>query len=457
MTARRDDTTAGPVRIPVSDLDRMSGRERLVFVAGPMSVPPRQQLVDNLLAAAELGPQSRVGLQLNEAGDTWTYDRAGLREWCEGLVVEIPPITEDQVVDVLRDRIRDDATPPPFQLTIAGDFIVLRMTHLLGDINILFALFDIAIAAPGREFPSWLLKPEATAPLSLAVRETFGKNPLRVAKVLQSQRSRLGATSFGTTRRGATPLGAVPLGTARFDTTRFDTTPEARTQSSAVVPWQRHADLAYSRGTIQAARDLKSWVRTTPGSVTLATALLVAVRRALVAEGIPVRGESSLIYDSRRYLPDGVVTNGNFIAGLPVPAGLSDDPRQIAQIVKDNVDAASPLAAMLVGALRSRLTGRRFAKPPTTVAAAPAAHVVLTNLGVRRELDTAPWLVGKGEEQFAHWAEPSAPDDLVIGVLQLRGALQVTAFFHGNVFDAERVQAALDRAIGDPVSLLEQH
>jgi hypothetical protein len=427
MTAQRSDSTAGPVRIPVSDLDRMSGRERLVFVAGPMAVPPRQQLVDNLLAAAELGPQSRVGLQLNEAGDTWTYDRAGLREWCEGLVAEIPPITDNDVVDVLRERIRDDATPPPFQLTIAGDFIVLRMTHLLGDINILFALFDIAIAAPGRAFPSWLLKPEATAPLSLAVRETFGKNPLRVAKVLQSQRSRLGAT------------------------------PGARTRSSAVVPWQRHAERAYSRGTIQAARDLKSWVRTTPGSVTLATALLVAVRRALVAEGIPVRGESSLIYDSRRYLPDGVVTNGNFIAGLPVPAGLSDDPRQIAQIVKDNVDAASPLAAMLVGALRSRLTGRRFAKPPTTVAATPAAHVVLTNLGVRRELDTAPWLVGKGEEQFAHWAEPSAPDDLVIGVLQLRGALQVTAFFHGNVFDAERVQAALDRAIGDPVSLLEQH
>ena len=427
MMAQRSENTAGPVRIPVSDLDRMSGRERLVFVAGPMTVPPRQQLVDNLLAAAELGPQSRVGLQLNEAGDTWTYDRAGLREWCEGLVVEIPPITDNDVVDVLRERIRDDATPPPFQLTIAGDFIVLRMTHLLGDINILFALFDIAIAAPGREFPGWLLKPEATAPLSLAVRETFGKNPLRVAKVLQSQRSRLGAA------------------------------PEVRTQASAVVPWQRHAELAYSRGTVQAARALKSWVRTTPGSVTLATALLVAVRRALVAEGIPVRGESSLIYDSRRYLPDGVVTNGNFIAGLPVPAGLSDDPRQIAQIVKDNVDAASPLAAMLVGALRSRLTGRRFAKPPTTVAATPTAHVVLTNLGVRRELDTAPWLVGKGEEQFAHWAEPSAPDDLVIGVLQLRGALQVTAFFHGNVFDAERVQAALDRAIGDPVSLLEQH
>jgi hypothetical protein len=446
MTAQRSDTTAGPVRIPVSDLDRMSGRERLVFVAGPMSVPPRQQLVDNLLAAAELGPQSRVGLQLNAAGDTWTYDRAGLREWCEGLVAEIPPITEHDVVDVLRDRIRDDATPPPFQLTIAGDFIVLRMTHLLGDINILFALFDIAIAAPGRAFPNWLLKPEATAPLSLAVRETFGKNPLRIAKVLQSQRSRLGAGRFGATRP-ATRLGATGPGA----------TPDARTQSSAVVPWQRHAELAYSRGTVQAARELKSWVRTTPGSVTLATALLVAVRRALVAEGIPVRGESSLIYDSRRYLPDGVVTNGNFIAGLPVPAGLSDDPRQIAQIVKDNVDAASPLAAMLVGALRSRLTGRRFAKPPTTVAATPAAHVVLTNLGVRRELDTAPWLVGKGEEQFAHWAEPSAPDDLVIGVLQLRGALQVTAFFHGNVFDAERVQAALDRAIGDPVSLLEQH
>jgi hypothetical protein len=423
--------------LPVSDLDRMSGNERIVYVAGPVAVPPREQLVSNLLALAELGPHTRVGLRLNETSTAWTYDPTTLREWCESIVREVPAITADEAVATTREYIRDEGTPAPFQLIVAGDFVILRMNHLLGDAKLLCALFDVAIAAPDRPIPEWLVTRAVDTPLSLAVRETFVKHPSQAAKVVRSQLSRFGA---GSGSGGAAATGSAVTGIVDVPAT--------------AVPWQRRAEAAYSRGTVASARALKAWTHSTPGSITVAAAILVAARRALAAEGIAVRGESSMIYDSRRYLPAGAETNGNFIAGLPVPAGHSDDPRQVTAVVKANLDAASPLAAMLVGVTRTRLTGRRIPAAPSAVSSRPEARVVLTNIGVRRELDAMPWTVVKGDEHFVVWSEPSAPDDIVIGVIQLRGALHITAFFHGNVFDVDRVQAAVDRVTTNPISLL---
>jgi hypothetical protein len=405
--------------------DRLLRGDPVVGVLGPMRVPPRDAIVRAVREIAQAGPHTRVALGFDADGRSWHAATDDLDAWCEEIVVSVPaPAVDDIVAFANRQAWLLDAHHP-LRIILAGDYVVQVNDHALGD-GVLFVerlAAIISLAAGATVVPDWLATVPERFPLRRAVRHTLGNR--RALAALLSER--------------------------RDDQVRARAYPAA--DEGPVRPWRPDMGIVVTRVPAPRMSEFRAAVQGT--SATLTSALIVVMRRALRAEEIALARDTSVIYNLRRYLPDGTATvDGNFVSGLPIRAHDPDDPVSVAAVMREQIASARPLAALVVGVVKATVVGLP-SRLWQVVTETPAAHLMFNNLGKAEAFDGLPWTTSPGDRTSAIINRPGGPADLSVLVVMVAGVLHVTASFHSNVLDEAAVQRAFDRFAADPVGLLQ--
>jgi hypothetical protein len=404
--------------------DQLLRGDPVVGVLGPMRVPPREAIVRAVRTIAAAGPHTRVALGFDPDAKFWRLDPANLEEWCEEVVVSVPPVDAESVVALANRQAWLLDAQHPLRIVLAGDYIIQVNDHALGD-GVLFVDRLAAIISLGtgaRTLPEWVRTVPAPHPLRRAVRHTLA-------------------------HRGAV---AALIAERRADRAHV----RAHPAESAGVPVEWRPEMSVVATRIPATRmaGFKAAARET--TATLSASLVVALRRALNGEGVPLSRDPMVIYNLRRYLPDGEsAVSGNFVSGLLVRAGNPNDPVSVSEAMRVQIESARPLAALVVGVVKAALVGVP-SRLWRSVGDRPSANLVFNNLGRAETFDGLPWTTSPDDRTCAIITRPGGPEDVTILMVMVSGVLHVTASFHSNVLDEAAVGRALDRFAADPVSLL---
>jgi hypothetical protein len=411
--------------LPISAVDRLAAGAHVLGVMGPLVLPPRAALVAALHRVVSLGPGARLGLVAADRRD-WAWTPETQRELCERMVSEIPPLGDDLAPDEVLEHLVgmiDDALP--LQVIVSGERLLMIYDHQVVDARFTSrlpaALLDLAT---GGEMPAWLAEEGVRRPLWRALAATYLRHPARVPALLRA-------------RRVQVPV--VPAAVAAV--------PE-REQ----VAWAPSTAVAWGRGDRESFTALRRWLRAQPHAVAFSSAVIVALRAAFVQQGVRLAADSELVWDVRQYLPAGVDTTGNFVTGVPV-TGV-DDLHAVDQSIHETVTSGRPLAALLAGAVKERLrpADRRT---PSTAPAHARGHLVVSNLGVARTMQSLPWVRDGRPAELGYTVHPVPAENLSVQIAVIDGALQVAVAFNDNVFDRGGIDRAVARFVADPLSLLD--
>lgn len=415
-----DPLRPGPQHLRMAVNDRMAGQSTIVGVVGPIRMPSRQALVAALLSVAEVGPGARAGLQFDRPGPGWVYDREALASWCDSLITVVDPIVGDDVMAAAAHYGESVDDSRPLRFLVAGDYLIQLYEHSLGDSLLLLGLLGAVVSGAGGDpLPDWVSVPSAAHPITAALWHTFVRHPRQVSALLA-------ARSAGK--------------------------PAAQAAFTAQRPWRPSPAIAHVAIPAASMRSIRNWCRRAGGPTTTAV-MLVLLRRALQAEGIPVTGTYTVVCDVRRYLPDGVSTVQNLITGIPLTTADPDDPWQVAEGIRGIVESGRPLAALAAGAAK-RLLHPAAPPAPTAVSADPAAELVLSNMGASRVLQRLPWIDPAGERHAVFGVRPVGPAQFSVLMLLVNGVAHLTASFHDNVLDPAAVDRALRLLATQPDALL---
>lgn len=411
-------------RIAMTTRDRLLRGSSVVGAFGPIEMPSRDAIVRALRRIAAAGPNTRVGLGFDADGKNWTWDDDTLDEWCDEMVVSIAPASPQTIGTVAGgQRFRVEGAHP-LCFVIAGDFIIEINDHALGD-GVLFLdrlATTLQFAAGADEAPSWLAAKSERFPVLVAARETF--------------------------------LRGKAVRKALFASRRADRAIPNEPKSGARIPWHPEATMVTASASPTALKELQKWIRETDKTLTVSTALIVLLRRALEGAGLTLQRDTSMIYDLRRYLPEGRNrVSGNFIAGLPLRVQDPLDLQQISGVLRTHTASGRPLAALMVGIARHLVVGAPRQRD-TTVRAQPRAHFVFNNMGMPRTLQQLPWSAPPDHRVSLSMVVPGGPEDIVVLASIVAGVISVTASFHSNVFDELVVEEALQRAMLNPLVLM---
>lgn len=415
--------------IGMSWADRVWVEMSSSVILGPLELPDLDALRAAFVRLAGLGAQTRMGYSISDDRAHWRYDPASLLALAAEAVIEIPApqiAADTPEADVLAvaNRLMEQAQqlrgPAAVRVVRAGNFVIYDQNHAIGDARpLLDNLSALIRVAAGGSIPEWALQEVADKPLWLALTKTFGPGRQRLAPLLRGRLARSEATP------GA-PLVDCPL---------------------------REPDLgAYvTVMSLDSWRQIKRWRRDRNVDASMASIFLVLARRALAAVGVPLTGETTVLYDCRRHLPSGSQVRGNFVVGFI--QRLPDDPVLAGQQIAQTAGSGRALLTLASATWKHQTVRGLDAGPVNPVCAQSAMAYVF---GPRHSgLERLPWL--RPELRCA--AARSTTSDLAgltLTVMLLGGRLSVSWSFHRNVIDERLLRAATDLMETDPISLLEQ-
>ncbi|MEO9011379.1 MAG: hypothetical protein ABI382_13490 [Nakamurella sp.] len=396
----------------------------VIAVVGPFAGLQRRAVVAAVRRVAKAAPHMRIALSRTTLGRRWRHNDNRLDEWWDGLVTCVPPATCDTIEEIAIQQNSVISVDHPLHFVVAGEYLIIVRDHCLGDGKVLVDLLGavVNIAMGGTEDPDWSTLRLEPLPLLRAVRATFLRSPQTCRALLVAR--------------------------------RLDSGGEAITENRDLTAWSPKLAVVYAVSPVTVQRRLRKWARSTDDAVTVSSALLVALRRAFDTCGVTPEPEQSVIYDIRRYLPNGSgVVNGNFITGLTISGSAVDDPAQVGGAMQTHVDSGRPLAALVAGVLRH--WGRRCPmKSIVNVPRNPQAHLVFNNMGTLRTLQRLPWSQDADHRKCMFAVEPAGPEHVTVTLATVAGALHLSASFHANVFDVNDVRHALALAATNPLMLL---
>lgn len=430
--------------------DRLCRIGSVISRVGPLTMPSRAAIVDALYRIASIGPQIRIGLVPAPDGRTWRFDAAGLRARCEQMVVEVP--ADDDLDHAVAEVIASIDPMCPVRIVIAGRYMLQVFDHSLVDgrftLGLPGALLTVAAGGP---VPEWLTAPTLRRPVVAAVVDTFVRHPRNVLSLLGA-RLRTAATSHPegrplhegrSHREVAGRPGAYP---ALVDA------PESAADAPR-VPWRPATHVVWESGEPTGFRDVRAWIRATDPRLSFGAVLLVMLRAAFHAEGIAVAPDADMVYDVRRFLPEGGQTNGNLVTGIPIHG--AEDVQAVEDQLVSTLETGRPVAALAAGVLRESVRPNRIgAVMPDLAPLYPRARISLSNIGLSRPLQNLPWADAPVHEA-AYAMHPVGPETLGIQAIVIDRALQLTVSFNGNVFRREAVERAVHRVVSAPMDVLE--
>ncbi len=407
--------------IPMARLDRINRGHHLVGVVGPIEVPSREEFVAALRRIAAVGPQARLGLQFGGREGTWRYDPAGLDELCESIVSTTTEPAMDYARRIMPAVAGRGREARPVEFVLAGDYIVTIFDHGLGDGPIMELLPAAVVAiARGAGIPDVFQASRMSGALRAALLGTYLRHPTAVPRTLAARRA---------ASRPALPQ-ATPV--------------------PAAVPPEPVPSFHYARSTAAQLRELKQLTRAGSAPVSLTALLMSLLARSIQREGAAVAPDGVLVLDSRRYLPEGANTLGNFITGMPV--GLTDtEPAVISSQIDSMLGSGWPLATLTMGALQAGAPPA----PPVPVDPGSPVRLSLSNAGLLRRFGELPWL--PGGERVALFAVGPVPDrQFSVSVMAVGQELHFTASFNAAMLAPGFVAAVLERVVREPATLLER-
>jgi hypothetical protein len=414
-------------RLAMTIRDRLMRGAAVIGMIGPLEVPAREEVVAALRRIAREGLHTRVALGFHVDGKNWSYDTQTLDEWCDEIVVTVAPATADTILALATQQAWLIDAEHPLRFVLAGDYVIQLNDHSLGDgVMFLDRLATVLHVASGDvELPSWVTTKPHGSPLVRAMKTTFVAQRGAVRELLDERKA-----------DRSLPRESIPGPTVR---------------------WRPELVVIARSSPTSALKELQRWIRATDRTVTVAAALIVVLRRSLADAGIEMQRDTEVVYNLRRYLPaDSGLVSGNFIAGLPVRVADPDDPKQVAEGIRIQLESGRPLAALALGVGRKALFGTQ-AELADEVHSTPRAMLVFNNLGVARSLQSLPWKTGPEERTCSFVVRSDEPDSITVLLTIIAGVIHLSASFHSNVFDEQILTAAFEHALANPVALLESH
>ncbi|QCB49962.1 hypothetical protein E5720_07300 [Rhodococcus sp. PAMC28707] len=407
-------------------LDMLRSDSRLIGGLGPADFGGIERVRARLRKLASAGPAARLGLRVTPSTQQWAYEPDAVCAEVESA----PPITAAGIADALVELSSTVSTGVPLRGRLAGEYLLLDLSHGLSDALLPVELYAyLADPSENPPLPTWATAPVVKSPLPRAFTGWAVRNPCKVGAVLSG---RLRASRSASTSTSAETT-AVPR----------------------PIPWTRSPAVATATSRAGTPTALRAWRDRKAPDLSVASMLCGAVANAIAAQGISVAQSLTFLFDCRRYLPKSDLVLGNFAVGIDFHGLDPASPRAVHSAVAHAIVNGRPLAGGALSALSYLRT--RSVLPATAVDTVPAnadARLTFSDLGRIRQLDGIAWTAEPEKSRFYPLSEPALPDSVVITSMHVRDTFQVSASFHGNVFDVETVQSALDVALSDPIAML---
>ncbi|MFC0448293.1 hypothetical protein [Rhodococcus jostii] len=404
-----------------SSRDMMRSGSRMITAIGPVRLPSIGEIRDTLTLLAHAGGQhTPIGLVPTTASNRWDHRPQNFL----GNVQELGPCTREEVPHLLTGLARAGASAYPLNVAVAGDFLLLDISHGLGDGRLALSLIRaVAGGHSGTPLPEWARTRDSALPLARALSRTFASSPARVAQLLEAR-----------------PSTAHDAGPAE------------------VVSWRSAPTAVVESAPSGTTAELRRWRdRELPGA-SVSSLLFAAVARAMRSRGVGIDDKVDILFDCRRYLPAGATVNGNFAAGVRFPLSDPGDAAEMSAAIAQATASGRPLASLALSTVnyRRRLRAGTAHTPATHVAAAPRARLVYSDMGEAALLADLDWTDEPGRSLVTALSEPADPASIVFTSVRRGPELDVSASLHDNVFNPELVRTALADALCDPLSLLSR-
>ncbi|MEE3849401.1 hypothetical protein VZC37_03615 [Gordonia sp. LSe1-13] len=408
----------------MTSLDLQHSRRRSASVFGPMAVPSRDVAVERLHAMAAAGPAFRLGLRPSAHDRRWHTVEADDAV----SVTEVAPLS--RTADPL-DLLRTVRGMPEtgLRVVLAGEWVAIDFSHGLGDVAFSQAVVDVMLGGVALTDPHWAPYRRGRHPLAAAAARTFGGDTRRLIQLARLHRAGRNAADSGP----ETPTRAASRSTPSARTIRIDDSEIAE---------------------LRAARD-----RHLPG-VSMFAIVTCALLRSLSQAGIDVRRDVTIPFDARPYLPRRMDTLASFSAGLTFPLDTKTPAPELKDMITAAYRSGRPVANLVVSSTKLRIAGSApDAESPWRVAADPAA--------VRAELLHS--YVGRiPQTQFSPFTDPDLAFNYTVsdpvspaGITVTSStvgdhALCLSAAFHADVTDGDRVSDALASVVDQALAVISE-
>ena len=396
-------------------LDMMRANNRIISAMGPIDPPSVDEIAAAVHALAVAGgPETRFGLLPTPDSRVWSYDPdAFLHD-----VVELPPCSADDLPRILTQRARSTAAAHPLRVAVAGDYLIVDISHGLGDarlVNMLNQVLGERID-PAR-LPGWAHGRATRHPLRNAIAAFYGTQPRQAGRLMA-------------TRRGQHPIGQ---------------------QSGVTVPWRREPVVVSTRsheGTLARLRRRRDRLGACYSSASM---LFAALADEIRCHGIDLHPSTTVMFDCRRYLRHPEHVYGNFVSGVELAIPDPGNPAHVHGAISDAARCGRPLATVLLGAQRfwRRYRSGLAYRDATSVARRPRAKLVFSDVG--DVLADSPMWLGDSSQRFYNAINESNDPEAIVFTITHRGPdVDISATFQANIFAPNVIQSALDSAVREP-------
>lgn len=370
---------------------------------GPLETPSADALRLAVRRLADEDPQHRLFLRLDRRRLRWIHPRpAELDARCASLVEDGLDLTRpDRTVERLLGR---DLGDEPVRLLVGPDGAGAVFSHAFADGSYINALLPELLHA-ARDDRAPRLPVEQAPRLFRTVARFYLTRPARIARLLGAQRGTPAPEAYGA---GAPRWSVLSARSAPgfYDELRDRRAAEGR--------------------------------RATMAAMLFAAARRAAERRlGLAGNGLTV------VADCRRYA--GGHIPGSFSTGLRLAVADPRSPEAVGEALQTALAAGRPLATLVLAALGS-LRSRAEAAPCRP-------DLCLSYLGQLRTYRDLPWL-DDGLATYLGIGTPHNPGEVDLTLVELAGALQVTAIFDRGRYAPADVAALLDDLVGSPAAAL---
>ena len=403
-------------RARTSWVDRAWSQYWSVLSLSPIDRPDPAELRADLLEFMESEPTNPINCVLSADGRRWLpVDPARREEHLDRVLVTIGPI---DFVDPYAHVYQHAPAPSeraPYKVLVGPDSLTCFVSHVLGDavvvssFAVLLALGDV----PGLGY----LRPNSGLPVA--------------TRLLGSQVRAHYRQWWQHFRSPATRVqipGVAPV----------------------VVPARHRTEAVAHRVGPEAVARLARWRKETHPDVSMSALVAGAAYRALRRNGVALNpGGCYTLIDLRRYLPaKEALRPGNLVKSVYIPAQM-DDPAAIGAGIRDAVESARAVPALLIGAVHAARGQKNPAPGPARIEGLTMTfNYMMRNAGV----DHIPWR-DTGSPHYLTMSYPGAADNLAVFACGVAGGIDFSASFAPEVVDSSAVRLAL-RELDDMPGLL---
>ncbi len=393
-----------PDTVRVAALDVQHSHRRSAVVAGPVAIPPLEQLRARFAAMAAVGPITRIGLLPSTSSTRWRY----APELVGRAITEASSAAGTDPVALLPELHR--LPGEGIRILAGGEYLVIDFSHGLGEIRLLDLLIAVLLGAVDpADDDRWTTYRHSVPPLLTAAVRAIGMGPQRLLPLWRQHRRNVAAAPGPTALHG---VGVQPSPATRI----------ARISADGVAELRGHRDSAL------------------PG-VSLFAIYTCALHEAFRDAGFDIDPTVTLPFDVRRYLPDGCDTLASFSAGLDFPLDRAG-PRGLHERMLEATRMARPVANLIVGSLKARAAMGAHERTEWAVGQPPRMRLLHSSIGT---VPKTGWSFSDAAQaRILVASDPVGPCGMTVTTSTVEGTLWMTAHFHDSVFDADRVSAALD-------------